>query len=100
MIARVLAISLIAAVAAHGGSMTRNELPNQFRFISHKTTLRQVIDRLGPYTRVRGSGVQAFEYDLPDGSAVLIFPEHPFQPSNKIRDVQFYPKKEQISIYP
>ena len=99
MIARVV-LSLVFAAVAVTGATTDTALPAQFRFISRDTTLQQVVDRIGPYTRVRGSGIQAFEYDLSDGSAVLLFPEHPFQMHCKIRKVQFYPKKEQIDIFP
>jgi hypothetical protein len=100
MIVRIVAVTLMVAAVALAGLAADHALPPQFRFISRETTLQQVVDRVGAYTRVRGSGIQAFEFDLKDGSAVLVFPEYPFQLHCKIRSVQFYPKKEQIDIFP
>jgi hypothetical protein len=72
-------LSLIAGVAlsAFGLGCNHPSKPAniaQFAFITTNTTLQDVIDRLGKYDRVRGSGILWYEYDLPDGSAVLITP--------------------------
>ena len=99
MIVRALAIAFCVAVVTLGGAATNDDLPPQFRFISRVTTLQEVVDHLGPYSQVRGSRVQAFEFDLPDGSAVLVFPDHPYAPYSRIIKVQFYPKKEQIDAH-
>jgi hypothetical protein len=73
------------------------ELPPTFRFITHDTTLQQVIDRLGPASRVVDLALRhtdgdtehfkAHEYDLPYSAAVLIMPQRPFEPEDKIRAV-------------
>jgi hypothetical protein len=75
-------------------------IPPQFAFITTNTTLQQVIDRVGKYNRVRGSGILYYEYDLPNGSAMVISVEWPYQPRNKISAVGFYPRTNQIGLYP
>ena len=75
-------------------------IPAEFAFITTRTTLRQVTDRLGKYDRVRGSGISYYEYDLPDGAAVLVGPEWPFDASSRIRSVEFYRKVSDITLYP
>jgi hypothetical protein len=73
------------------------ELPITFRFITHDITLQQVIDQLGPASRVvdlalrhRDGDTEHFkghEYDLPYGAAVVVMPQRPFEPEDKIRAV-------------
>jgi hypothetical protein len=77
-----------------------NDIPPQFTFITTNTTLQQVMDKMGKYDRVRGSGISYYEYDLQNGSAVLISPEWPFSPTNKIRGVTFYQNTNAITLYP
>jgi hypothetical protein len=67
------------------GSISTNGIPAQFAFITTNTTLQEVVDRVGKYDRVRGSGILYYEYDLPDGSALLISPVPLFQPSRQAR---------------
>ena len=72
-------------------------LPPTFRFITHETTLQQVIDRVGPASRVvelasrHSDGdtehFKAHEYDLPYSAAVVVMPQRPFEPEDKIRAV-------------
>jgi len=72
-------------------------LPSTFRFITHDTTLQEVIDRLGPASRVfelalrhrdgDAEHFKAHEYDLPYNAAVIIMPQRPFEPEDKIRAV-------------
>jgi hypothetical protein len=72
-------------------------LPSTFRFITHETTLQQVIDRLGPASRVielalrhRDGDTEHFkahEYELPYRAAVLVMPQRPFEAEDKIRAV-------------
>ncbi len=76
------------------------ELPEQFSFITSDTTLQQVVDRVGNYSRVRGSGVQYFEFDLGNGSAVLVGPEWPFEPVSKVRNATFYKDARKITLAP
>src|SRR5215203_2414137 len=63
------------------------DVPAKFQFITKDTTLRQVVERVGRWDRVRGSGVLYYEFALPDGSAVLVHPEWPFGLENKIQSV-------------
>jgi hypothetical protein len=74
-----------------------SELPPSFRFISHDTTLQQVIDQLGPASRVVDLALRhrdgdtehfkAHEYDLPYNAAVLVMPQRPFDAEDKVRAV-------------
>ena len=88
------------AATAPVGSLNGAAIPEQFGFITNGTTLQQVVDAVGKYTRVRGSGILYFEYDLPDGSAVLIGPEWPFESDSRIRNVFFYPHATDITLAP
>jgi len=73
------------------------ELPSSFRFITHETTLQEVIDQLGPASRVielalrhRDGDTEHFkahEYDLPYNAAVVVMPQRPFDREDKIRAV-------------
>ena len=80
-------------------------LPVEFRFITNDTTLQEILDKVGPYSRITkhpvdpnfasGYGLAPgsfgmpslflVEYDLPYHAAVLLMPEYPFQPENRIR---------------
>jgi hypothetical protein len=72
-------------------------LPPTFRFITHETTLKEVTDRLGPASRVVELSLRhsdgdtehfkAHEYDLPYNAAVLVMPQRPFEPEDKVRAV-------------
>ena len=81
-------------------------LPQEFRFINNDTTLQEVFDRAGSPTSERklpidhklaGSGygfvagplgapsIVLLEYDLPYHAQVVLMPEYPFTPENRIR---------------
>ncbi len=84
-------------------------LPPDFRFITHDTTLAEVMRRLGASSRVLtlpvndetvagygtiedqagGPAILIHEYHLPYRAAVIVIPEFPFEPENRIRAV-FY----------
>ena len=84
-------------------------LPPEFRFINHETTLAEVMQRLRTSSRVltlpvneetvAGYGtiedeagapaILIHEYQLPYRAAVIVMPEFPFEPENRIRAV-FY----------
>ena len=108
-------ISFILAVAVSGlvtgcspheqtisevSSISTNGIPAQFAFITTNTTLQEVVDKVGKYDRVRGSGILHYEYDLPDGAAVLVSPAWPFQPTNKIQGVAYFRSTNDIHLYP
>jgi hypothetical protein len=76
------------------------DVPTKFRFITKDTTLQQVVDRVGRWDRVRGSGVLYYEFDLPDGGAVLVHPEWPFRLENKIQSVTAYRSTNEIALAP
>ena len=77
-----------------------NKIPVQFRFITTNTTLQQVVDKVGKYDRVRGSGITHYEYDLAGGSAVLISTDWPFTLTNKVRGVRYFQSTNDIHLYP
>lgn len=80
----------------------------EFQFITHETTVQDVIDKLGDPARTRalsfdsivgarkaaahnvsGISIGVLEYDLPYGAAVVVMPDFPGLLENKIRAV-FY----------
>ena len=92
------------------------QCPSEFRFITHDTTLQEVIDKVGMPTRrvkvainpdaglgyaLASSGLPAliltFEYDLPYMSAVIVMPEFPFEPENRIRAVYYRPIQRELA---
>lgn len=73
---------------------------DSFSFITTNTLLQDVARRLGAWSRVRGSGILYYQYDMRDGSAVLLAPEWPFQPSNRIIGVTFYKDTNAIKLAP
>src|SRR4029077_5688823 len=84
--------------------------PATFRFITHETTLQEVINRLGPASRIvylalrhRDGDTEHFkahEYDLPYSAAVLVMPQRPFEPADKIRavDMRKAPADDWLSV--
>ena len=76
------------------------DIPAQFRFITKKTTLADVTRKVGHWNRVRGSGRLHYEYDLADGSAVLVGPEWPFGLGSRIRSVMAYRSTNDITLAP
>jgi hypothetical protein len=105
----------LAAYAARDIPLRR--LPSEFRFITHDTTLQEVIAKVGPYSREvklpvdpssvggygfietpqGGAAILTFEYDLPYSAAVIIMPEYPFEPSNRIRAVFYRPLNAELA---
>ena len=51
----------------------RGRKVSQFSFITTNTTLQDVVNRVGKYDRISGSGIQMFEYDLDDGSKIVLY---------------------------
>ena len=88
-------------------------LPVEFRFITHDTTIQDVLDKVGPYSLIRKHEVSerfaaahecvqgrlgspeivSYDYDLPYHAAVVLLPEHPFTPENRIRAVYYRPAR-------
>ena len=86
-------------------------LPPDFRFITNDTTLQEVMERLGPSSRVSSlivdedsaagygtvetesgrAAILIHEYELPYRAAVVVMPEYPFEPENRIRAVFYRP---------
>jgi hypothetical protein len=87
-------------VAAPSPQASLQRSAAKFRSITTNMTLQEVIDRFGMYDRVRGSGISYYQYDLPDGGAVLISSEWPFRPTNRIQAVGFYQSTSEIPLNP
>lgn len=90
-------------------AMPTAELPPEFQFIRAETTLQAVVDKAGPHSRItqlptaggdgqHGAGISAFEYELPDDGAVIVMPEHPFQPESRIRAVFYRPPRRRTEL--
>lgn len=91
---------------AYAGKNLQNMNLPEFRFITHETTVQEVIAKLGEPSRRRklsldsvvekqgayhlnGMSIPVLEYDLPYRAAVMVMPEYPGNPNDKIRAV-FY----------
>src|SRR5690348_9587583 len=85
------------AVAYARREIQNTELPSDFRFITHDTTLGEVTEKLGSASRVVRFALPhpdgdvehfiAHQYDLPYEGAVFIMPQRPFEADDKIRAV-------------
>lgn len=95
-------------------SIPTSKLPIEFRFISHDTTLSEVVERAGPvsrrtrillspeslpgYTLPETEDGQPFlpalEYDLPYASAVLVIGQAPFTDEERVHAVYFRPPRD------
>ena len=84
-------------VFAHPEQWQPQELPQEFRFITRESTVQEVVDVVGPYTRVTQTGL--VRYDLPSGGALFLFPEPPFSPASRIRGVQLYRTEDAVPVF-
>jgi hypothetical protein len=64
-------------------------LPTEFRFIGPNTTLQEIIDRIGPYDRIRdamdGRNVQ---WDVPHGT-MCVFLDGPVSPASPVARIRY-----------
>jgi hypothetical protein len=82
-------------------------LPPQFAFIEtnlDSITLEEVTNRIGPFSRVGHLGpdspVLAYEFDLPDHSALLVILDRPFQARNRVHRAQFFLSTNDFRLFP
>ena len=100
-----------ALAAYEARDIPLHRLPSEFHFITHDTTVEEVIARIGQPSRrtelpvdpesARGyrfleteSGravIVTYEYDLPYSAAVIIMPEYPFETGERVRAVFYRP---------
>ena len=97
--------------------ITIEKAPPEFRFITHQTTLEEVIAKAGKPSRVVRVPIAAesesgnplastktpravivtYEYALPYHAAVIVMPEYPFEMQNRIRAVFYRPIQRELS---
>jgi hypothetical protein len=85
------------AVFARAKEWRAEELPQEFRFITRDTTIQQVVDTVGPYTRVTEAGL--IRYDLPSGGAIFLYPESRSVPTSRIRGIQLYRTEDAVPVF-
>ena len=83
----LIAVACLSALIM--GCTARKHSVDEFDFITTNTTLQQVIDRVGHFDRVRGSGISYYQWDLAGGSAVLVVQSGHFNRQTKSRDFTF-----------
>jgi hypothetical protein len=74
------------------------ELPREFRFITHRTTRRDLTSELGEYVDVADTDVG--RYDLPSGGAIFVFFQTPVTDDSLVTGVQFYPREGEVPVFP
>lgn len=87
------------------------DLPPDFRYLSHETTLQQVFDEFGPPSRKleliasaaddlpRDTKFLAYEYELPYEAAVFVMPEPPGTAESRIRAVYFRSRSNDDELF-
>lgn len=90
--------------AYRAGTIPTRSLPSDFRFITHETTIQEVLDPLGLPTNIhdrrsdldqgsdpeeKASAVVSYHYELPYNDAVVLLPEPPFTAECRIRSVYY-----------
>jgi hypothetical protein len=82
-------------------------LPPGFAFIRTNLdimTLEEVTNKVGSYSRVGhlspDDEALAYEFDLKDGSAVLLIPERPYQSRNRVHTVRYFLSTNEFRLYP
>jgi hypothetical protein len=87
------------------GRVNAEDIPPDFRSLSHDMTMQQVMVQFGRPSRTTKLAVRvakypksrqtrlvkflAYEYDLPYEAAVIVMPEPPCKPESKVRAVYF-----------
>ena len=87
---------------------TETNLPPQFAFIQTNLdtiTLEQVTASVGPYQHVgrlpEDGDAVTYEFDLPDGSAVLVVADHPTRAGrNTVHRVRFFKSTNDFQLQP
>ncbi len=86
-----------AAVFSDPSDWRPTELPLEFRFVTHETSLQELERRLGAPIPVADTG--SVRYDLPSGGALFIHFDAPTTPDSKVRGIQLYPSKECVPVF-
>lgn len=121
---RLVRVTPIAAFVANevaqafeNRELRAEQLPSEFRFITHDTTLERVIEKAGPPSRIvkvpisaksgygyamvssqtSDAAIVTYEYDFPYYAAVIVMPEFPFQLQNRIRAVFYRPFQRKMA---
>jgi hypothetical protein len=83
---------LLNAYAAR--EMPGEELPPDFRFLTHDTTRQALLDQAGPPSRItklplKDGAVEVLEYQLTNDAALFVMPEEASRPDSRIRAVVY-----------
>ena len=81
-----------SAVFSDPAQWRPEELPHEFRFITHATTLQELEPALGPYHVVADIG--AIRYELGASGALFVFFDPPQVPDSTVRGIQLYRSEE------
>jgi hypothetical protein len=110
-------VSREVAQAFENREIRTEELPSEFRFITHDVTLAEVTDKAGRPSRVvrvpisaesglgyalvssntSDAAIVTYEYDLPYHAAVIVMPEFPFEAQSRIRAVFYRPIQRDLA---
>jgi len=90
------------------GASHEEHLPPQYAFIETNLgtiTLQDVIDKLGPYTKVGrlspdNTEELVYEFDFPDHSALLVSLQRRFEARNRVYRTRFYPVTNDLHLFP
>ncbi len=86
-----------AAVFSDPSHWRAEELPLEFRFITHETTLQELERRIGPCRTVADTG--AVRYDLGSGGALFIHLDPPKTPDSRVCGIQIYRSAEFVPVF-
>ena len=93
--------TFVAGCSPREHTPSRQRTATDLSLITTNMTLQQVIDRVGMYDRVRGSGISYYEYAFAGGSAVLVCPDLSLAAkTNPSITITFYRSTNEIPLSP
>ena len=73
-------------------------LPPEFRFITHDTSIDQVLEKIGSPSKRPPIPRSAVRYDWPDGRIIFVYAESPTSHSGRVSAIQVYDEPSDIPI--
>jgi hypothetical protein len=77
---------------------TPQRLPLEFRFITHDTTIEELVQKFGPGTIGGVNPQDVVRYDSPDGRIILVYPEFPATRSGRVRAIQLFDHESDLPL--